>query len=430
MSTSGTNQRMKHSSPSTVWMYFKRPDKQDGRAICKLCSGSFSTTGGGTTALRNHLNRKHFAALALKKEGESKASSYSQSDIRIFGSSTNVTKYSANHPRKKGIDLRLALMVARDFQPYSIVNDAGFREIMEYMDPRYQLPCRQTLTNQIVPQIHENCKLAVADIFNNVKYIVLSFDGWSSVAQDAYIGIVGHYIDDNWQMKKVLVDLILITSVSEDAKTIASEVKEACENVGIYNKIVGFITDEASVMISAVVHEMKKAHLPCFAHVLNTIIRNSITKCLQGEVEEETKAFSALFAKNRDIVSFFHRSNKAQRIFDEVQRANLEDGELLKNKFIQMVGTSLILIRRYFLFVIIIDHLCITFITFFKIETRWGTSFQMLQSVKDNHEIAKKVKIQGDYDQLKLLTKEELEETSNIIEILRPYHVATTKFSG
>lgn len=67
---------------------------------------------------------------------------------------------------------------------------------------------------------------------------------------------------------------------------------------------------------------------------------------------------------------------------------------------------------------------------FLKVDTRWGTAYSMLQSVKDKHELVKKVKIKGDYDNLAILSKEELEETKNIAEILRPYDVATKQFSG
>lgn len=262
-------------------------------------------------------------------------------DIRSYygaGNANSVLKYPSNHPRKKGIDLRLGLMIARDFQPFNIVNDPGFRDLLEFIDPRYQLPCRQTLTNRIVPGIFENCKIATADILSKVNYIALTVDGWSSASQDAYLGLVGHYIDENWKMQKILIDLIHVRSISEDAETIAQEVKKVCEELRIFNKIVCIVTDEAAPMIAAVVNELKKIHIPCFCHVLNTIIRNAITKGLEGEKGSDTKAFSDLFSKNRAIVSFFHRSNKAQRIFNEVQREELEDGELLKNKFVQMVG--------------------------------------------------------------------------------------------
>jgi len=42
----------------------------------------------------------------------------------------------------------------------------------------------------------------------------------------------------------------------------------------------------------------------------------------------------------------------------------------------------------------------------------------------------KKVKIEGDYDDLPTLTRLELQEMANIIRILQPYEAASKEFSG
>lgn len=45
--------------------------------------------------------------------------------------------------RKKELDEALVSMIVKDTQPFSIVEDAGFREFVAKLDPTYVLPTRK-----------------------------------------------------------------------------------------------------------------------------------------------------------------------------------------------------------------------------------------------------------------------------------------------
>lgn len=51
---------------------------------------------------------------------------------------------------KKKIDKYLLKMITMDFQPFSIVEDKGFREFVEAINPVYELPSRKTLANSLL----------------------------------------------------------------------------------------------------------------------------------------------------------------------------------------------------------------------------------------------------------------------------------------
>ena len=40
-------------------------------------------------------------------------------------------------------------LIVKDLQPFSIVEDTGFRELIEFAFPSYKIPCRQTLTKRV-----------------------------------------------------------------------------------------------------------------------------------------------------------------------------------------------------------------------------------------------------------------------------------------
>ena len=40
-------------------------------------------------------------------------------------------------------------MIAIDFQPFSIVEDEGFKRLLRILDKRYQLPCRKQFSEKL-----------------------------------------------------------------------------------------------------------------------------------------------------------------------------------------------------------------------------------------------------------------------------------------
>jgi len=196
-------------------------------------------------------------------------------------------------------------MVAVDFQPYQIVENQGFREFVEELDPRYDLMCRQTLTNRIVPQVFDLCKQATRGILDTIEYASITSDGWSSVSNDAYISVTIHFIDLDWVFRKMLLDIVPITDISEDADAVKCAIEQVLIDNEVQDKIVCVTTDEGSVMVAAT-SLLQKKHLPCILHVFNTIIRNSATKKGLTETDDDKhNQFNALIRKN-----IFHLSWK------------------------------------------------------------------------------------------------------------------------
>ena len=57
-------------------------------------------------------------------------------------------------PAKKiSADEELAKMIAMDFQPFSIVEDKGFKAFVQAINPTYVLPSRKTLSQKMIPQL-------------------------------------------------------------------------------------------------------------------------------------------------------------------------------------------------------------------------------------------------------------------------------------
>jgi len=61
--------------------------------------------------------------------------------------------YNETDARKQKLDKLVAFLVAKDLQPFSVVNDKGFQDLIHTLDPKYKLPCKTTLRNKILPSL-------------------------------------------------------------------------------------------------------------------------------------------------------------------------------------------------------------------------------------------------------------------------------------
>ncbi|XP_064477805.1 uncharacterized protein LOC135391470 isoform X2 [Ornithodoros turicata] len=130
---------------SSIWKYFRRATRSS--AECDACKFVLQTPTGTTTPLVNQLKR-HPAL--LKEYNDAKASQRDQPTLK------DLLRGTEPLPAKKrcALNSKLTAMVALNLQPYSIVEDRGFRELMSEAVPSYRLPCRSTLKGLILDELN------------------------------------------------------------------------------------------------------------------------------------------------------------------------------------------------------------------------------------------------------------------------------------
>lgn len=98
---------------------------------------------------------------------------------------TSLAKFGSSHPRQKQITDAIAVMMAADYQPYSLVEDRGFKHLMNVCEPRYHLPTRTTFSRSVLPKLYETernkcAKLLAAECNETLPSLAFTTDGWSS----------------------------------------------------------------------------------------------------------------------------------------------------------------------------------------------------------------------------------------------------------
>ncbi|XDV33918.1 hypothetical protein PO909_004160 [Leuciscus waleckii] len=178
--------------------------------------------------------------------------------------------------------------------------------MLNVLEPRYCIPSRKRMSEEIIPRLYNEVKQNITLSLQSADRVALTCDGWTSRHQDTYVTITCHYLDD-W----VLISNVLQTRAMQNSHTganICALLSDALEEWGLTEKDPIIVTDNATNMIRAV-EMMELLHIGCFAHTIN----------LASQAALKLPAISRLLGRVRRIVTFFHRSANANKVFKEKQ---------------------------------------------------------------------------------------------------------------
>lgn len=265
-------------------------------AICKYCNTIIKYCGN-TTNLRAHMQRRH----PEKQQQQVLAPQPSARQTTID------SKLPPSSARAKKITESIAEFICQDLRPYSVVENSGFRNMINTLEPRYVIPSRKQFTEVMVPDMYEEVKLQVKKSLASAESVALTCDGWTSRATEPYLTITSHHIDESWE----LVSHVLQTRAMFESHTgtnIAQVLRAALEEWELIAKDPAIVTDNASNMtIAAQVAEMP--HFRCFAHTLNLASQRAL----------KLPAVTRLLGRVRRVTTFFRRSTIASHVLREKQ---------------------------------------------------------------------------------------------------------------
>jgi len=201
--------------------------------------------------------------------------------------------------------MKVMRMIAVGIQPFSCVEDEGFKELMKEMDPRYKLPSRSHLRDVVLPSQYEELKNKLYVILANVDFLALTTDMWTSRANEGYITITCHFVSNNFKLEsEILAKRQLLDSTNHTASNIAETMKAVLEDWGVTNKVVCIVTDNDATMVKAF-RLLQYKHLPCVPHTINLLVQDIL----------KIPSIDDILTKCKTIVAFFKRSQVAYAKF-------------------------------------------------------------------------------------------------------------------
>ncbi len=184
-----------------------------------------------------------------------------------------VQRYARNPSIRKKLNWGVAQMIARDCQPLSIVKDAGFRDLIHMLNPKYILLTRGTLTREILPQMCCEQKDVLKKKLFKANHVALTTDAWSSVTSTPDMVATAHFFEEDEVANITLISTIPHCPMVRESCTgeyVREELTSMSESFGI-KEIIACVTDGGSNMVKGA-KEMSIIHISCFNHPLNLCV--------------------------------------------------------------------------------------------------------------------------------------------------------------
>ena len=300
---------MKRARRSAVWSHFKLVN-DDKDAKCTIC-GSILRYNNSTTSLNYHLNVSHSATL--------QAASGSQPTITT---ALGLGRRGCDSTKAEGITQRICDMVTTDMLPINVVDGQGFREVIKYIEPGYNIPSRTTITTRVeASYVRKKAELKTQLATANVA---LTTDCWTSLTTESYITVTCHYIEPDWQVMSAVL-LTESMSVRHTADNLADKLNQAVETWGLTGRVVACVHDNARNIVSANSPTRVNWHsVPCFAHTLQLAINDGFATYINRVIVAASR-----------LVQHFNHSNPANKALAAKQKQM----QLPSHKLIQSCKT-------------------------------------------------------------------------------------------
>ncbi|KAH6937304.1 hypothetical protein HPB50_026499 [Hyalomma asiaticum] len=315
---------MSERTKSAIWKYFVKNSAQE--ATCKSCDMKLRTPSSTTPPLANHLKNKHFSlhSVFLRDSGKHGRPDGAQPLIK------SALKSGKDLPQRErtAITTRIARMLALDLQPYSCVENRGFKELMNHMQPLYKIPSRTTFSRTIIPELYRDTVTAVkerihADFQEGVESISLTSDMWTSRSNESYISLTCHYLTSNFEIRSFALENRSVTE-SHTALSILEHLQAMIDNweLPLQKVPLCVVTDNAR-NFRAALRGISCVPMQCMGHTLQLAIKDA---------KEETAGVPAILKKCRAIVGHYkHSAQAAARLQDCQQRMELSVLELIQD---------------------------------------------------------------------------------------------------
>ena len=174
---------------SDVWNHFAfKPTKDNEldktKVVCKICQAELSYCRN-TTNLRSHLTRYHTTLSTLASDN--KPSGAKQKKLR------DLLTLPPESLRAVKITEAIATFVCKDLRLYSVVENEGFRRLLQVLEPHYVMVQRKHLTETVIPMMCTCVKDDIRMKMQSAERVSITCDTWTSLSTQSYLTVLFKY---------------------------------------------------------------------------------------------------------------------------------------------------------------------------------------------------------------------------------------------
>lgn len=180
---------------SFIWKIFDVSEDDNCYCTCKLCDKKLSRGGKsgksfGTSSLHNHAKAAHANEYEAAKTGrtnkpEGDGPTPKQRKVESMARQMSLTEafsskkiWDINDNRSKAIHDKILQMVILDNQPFTMIEDQGFVDLMAHLQPHYLIPSRRFFSDMI-PDAYERVRSAIVADLSKASSVCFTSDIWT-----------------------------------------------------------------------------------------------------------------------------------------------------------------------------------------------------------------------------------------------------------
>jgi len=277
---------------SGVWNHFTQTA---AGPICDYCSPKkVFALKTATSSLWEHLRKRHPAYVP-----ELTQLSVTESLLAPLRSA-----------QREDIDDALLGWIVEDFQAFNVVSSEAFKEFVAKLNPRYSVPCRQTMSKRVDSDLARVKEEIVRALDSAPSRVACTTDGWTSIAKDSYVVITVHYIDKSWTMQGLTVSFQQMDE-SHTGDNLCKHFLTVVRKLKIEDRISCIVSDNApSAMLGITLAAKALSNsrcrvlpLRCLPHILHLVVSEGfkklagpmeILKAMVSKLRSSTQALSTL----------------------------------------------------------------------------------------------------------------------------------------
>lgn len=142
-------------------------------------------------------------------------------------------QFNSTHSRAIKITSLIAEMICTDNQPISIVENPGFRRLLQFLEPRYTIPGRKHFSSTVIPSIYDKVINKIKNVSDKAEYISITTDMWSSTANVDYMSLTAHFLTEDMEQVHICLDVIPFPYESHNAANIAKFINDCLQQWGL-----------------------------------------------------------------------------------------------------------------------------------------------------------------------------------------------------
>ena len=95
--------------------------------------------------------------------------------------------------------------------PISLVENLGFKDYINYLDPSFTMPSRRTIKTKGLPNLKEIIQREIKNELSDIPYVNVSTNLWTDATVRPFSGYIGQGINNKWELKTISIEFDYIT---------------------------------------------------------------------------------------------------------------------------------------------------------------------------------------------------------------------------